>query len=102
MDCRSPFPVLASRFVFTFTFGSLFCVRGSRSGSGFRARTVVPRQHGSTLNLNTNRAVRSEKCELLHQFFWTLKTKVSALVSFAPMVTVCVWVPSFSCHASMV
>src|SRR6185503_20170893 len=33
---------------------------------------------------------------------YALNVKATSLVSFSPMVTVCVCVPSFSCHASMV
>ena len=33
---------------------------------------------------------------------YSLNVKATSFVSFAPIVTVCVCVPSFSCHASMV
>ena len=43
----------------------------------------------------TNRRVEPE----CHQ---PLKVNVTSLVCFSPMVTICVCVPSFSCHASIV
>src|SRR5258706_13627218 len=49
---------------------------------------------------NAARASRFQKST--EADYIALKTKLTSLVSFAPMVTVCVDVPSFSCHALMV
>jgi hypothetical protein len=43
--------------------------------------------------------VRKKSCAI---YIAALKTKLISLLSFAPMVIVCVAVPSFSCHALMV
>ena len=64
--------------------------------------TSPPAMTRTNVAAATARANRWSQTNLMRPAYVVLNENETVLVSFGPIVTDCVWAPSFSCHASIV